>query len=79
MDNANLESLKLSPGRLNPKFNPSVTDYTVMLSSAATQVKVEAMTSDEDASYEIKVMLGQYIFNFSVYTCLLKKEKLTHP
>ena len=55
MDNADLESLKLVPGRLAPKFRVNVTEYTVMLSSAATQVRVDAMTSDSGASFQIAV------------------------
>ena len=55
MDNADLETLKLAPGRLNPRFAPGTTDYTVLLSSAAALVRVECLTSDSGASY---VLLG---------------------
>ena len=54
MDNADLELLKLAPGRLNPKFSASVTEYNVLLSSAAAQCKVDCMTSDSGACYQIK-------------------------
>ena len=58
MDNADLELLKLAPGRLNPKFSPSVTEYNVLLSSAAVQCKVDCMSSDSGASYQIKGKIG---------------------
>ena len=59
MDNADLETLKLVPGRLNPRFSPTTTEYNVLLSSAATQVRVECLTSDSGASYQIKGAGGE--------------------
>ena len=59
MDNADLESLKLVPGRLNPKFSASHTEYNVLLSSAATQVRVEGLTADSGASYSVKGAEGE--------------------
>ena len=55
MDNADLERLKISPGRLVPKFNPTTTQYTVTLSSNVCEVKLTTITSDSGASTTIKV------------------------
>ncbi len=58
MDNADLEKLKVSPGRLLPKFKASVTDYSVTLSSEVKEVKLSPLTSDGGASYVIKVRIN---------------------
>ena len=55
MDNADLESLTVKPGRLNPKFGMNVTEYTILLPSAATVVRVDALTSDGGSSWELDV------------------------
>lgn len=55
MDNADLEKLKVSVGKLIPKFKASVTDYTVTLGSAVPELKLTVLTSDSGASYAIKV------------------------
>lgn len=55
MDNADLEKLKVSVGKLVPKFKPSVTDYSVTLGSAVSELKLTVLTSDSGASYVIKV------------------------
>ncbi len=57
MDNADLEKLKVSPGRLLPKFKASVTDYSVTVSSEVKEVKLSPLTSDGGASYVIKVLI----------------------
>ena len=55
MDNADLVKLKVSAGKLLPKFKASVTDYTVTLGSAESELKLTLLTSDNGASYAIKV------------------------
>jgi hypothetical protein len=55
MDNANLEKLKVNSGKLEPKFKASLTDYSVTLSSAVSELKLTLLTSDTGASYAIKV------------------------
>jgi len=55
MDNADLGKLKISPGKLVPKFKASVTDYTVVLASTIAEVKLSPLTSDSGASYTIQV------------------------
>ena len=55
MDNADLEKLKISPGKLVPKFKPSVIEYSVTVGSDVKEVKFSPLTSDGGASYVIKV------------------------
>ena len=55
MDNADLEKLKISPGKLVPKFKASVTEYSVVLGSDVKEVKISPLTSDGGASYTVKV------------------------
>ena len=55
MDNANLEKLKVSSGKLIPKFNASITEYSVTVGSSVPEVKLTVLTSDSGASYIIKV------------------------
>ena len=55
MDNADLEKLKVSAGKLQPKFKASITDYTVTLPSNVDELKLIVLTSDSGASYTIKV------------------------
>lgn len=57
MDNADLEKLKITPGKLVPKFTASVTDYSVTVGSGVKEVKLSPLTSDGGASYVIKVSL----------------------
>jgi len=57
MDNADLEKLKITPGKLVPKFTASVTDYSVTVGSVVKEVKLSPLTSDGGASYVIKVSL----------------------
>ena len=60
MDNADLEKLKVAPGRLVPKFQSIVTEYSVTVASGISEVKLTPLTSDSGASYTIKV--GVYCF-----------------
>ncbi len=55
MDNANLEKLKIIPGKLVPKFKSSVTEYSVTVASSVAEIKLTPLTSDTGASYTIKV------------------------
>ena len=54
MDNADIEKLKITPGKLVPKFTASVTDYSVTVGSSVKEVKLSPLTSDGGASYVIK-------------------------
>lgn len=58
MDNADLEKLKVSAGKLLPKFKASITDYTVTLASSVAELKLTVLTSDSGASYTIKGTKG---------------------
>lgn len=60
MDNADLEKLKISPGKLVPKFKASVTEYSVTVAANVKEVKLSPLTSDGGASYVIKVSLAWY-------------------
>ena len=55
MDNADLEKLAISPGKLTPKFHPNTTEYSVTLGSDVKQIKINPLTSDSGASYSISV------------------------
>ena len=55
MDNADLEKLRVSPGKLAPKFKASVTEYSVTVASSVSELKLTVLTSDSGASYSIKV------------------------
>ena len=55
MDNVDLEKLRISPGRLVPKFQSRVTEYSVTVASEITEVKLTPITSDSGASCTIKV------------------------
>lgn len=57
MDNADLERLSISPGKLSPKFHPNTTEYSVTLGSDVSQIKVDPLTSDSGASYSISVRI----------------------
>ena len=55
MDNADLEKLRVNPGKLTPKFKASVTEYSVTIGSSVSEMKLTILTSDSGASYTIKV------------------------
>ena len=55
MDNADLEKLKISPGRLVPKFASKITEYNVTVGSEVSEIKLTPITSDSGASTTIKV------------------------
>ena len=58
MDNADLEKLKITPGKLVPKFKPSVTEYSVTVGSGVGEVKLSPLTSDSGASCNIKASVA---------------------
>lgn len=58
MDNADLEKLRVSLGKLSPKFKASETDYSVTVGSAVSEIKLTVLTSDPGASYSIKVSIA---------------------
>lgn len=68
MDNANLEKLKVSVGRLLPKFKSSVTEYTLTLGSDVGEVKLTPLTSDGGASYAIKASSGKAGCDHTAYS-----------
>jgi len=47
--NANLSSLKISPGVLTPEFSPEITEYTALVGGECTKVAVSAPTADSNA------------------------------
>lgn len=55
MDNADLEKLKVSQGKLAPKFKASVTSYSVTVGSNVEEIKLSPLTADGGASYVVKV------------------------
>ena len=55
MDNCDLSKLTVKPGKLAPKFSPTVLEYSVTLASDIEEVKFAPLTSDSGASYIIKV------------------------
>ena len=55
MDNADLEKLKVSQGKLVPKFKASVTSYSVTVGSNVGEIKLSPLTADGGASYIVKV------------------------
>ena len=60
MDNADLEKLKISPGKLVPRFKAGVTEYSVTLASSVEEIKFSPLTSDSGASYTVKVSTNNY-------------------
>ena len=54
MDNADLEKLKVSQGKLLPKFKASVTSYSLAVASNVEEVKFSPLTADSGASYVVK-------------------------
>lgn len=55
MDDCDLEKLSAAPARLTPKFNRKVTEYSATVPSNVEKVKIDALTSDTGASYQIIV------------------------
>ena len=55
MDDATLQKLSVSPGKLSPKFNKDVLEYSVVVGSTVKELKVSPLTSDNNACYSISV------------------------
>ncbi len=69
MDNSDLSKLKIAPGKLLPKFKASTTEYSVIVASTVTEVKLSPLTSDSGASYVIKVSCSSMCVCMSVFGC----------
>ena len=59
MDNADLQKLRVAPGKLVPKFRPDVLQYSITVASSVAEVKLTPLTSDTGASCTVKVSLIQ--------------------
>lgn len=57
MDDASLEKLSISPGKLTPKFNKDITEYFVVVGSSVQELKVSPLTRDNNACYSISVSI----------------------
>lgn len=57
MDNANLQKLRVSPGKLVPKFRSELTEYSITVASSIAEVKLTPITSDAGACCTVKVTL----------------------
>ena len=66
MDDANLQSLKISPGNLSPKFHTDTTAYTTTVGSGVEKVNFTWSTRDSSASCEIKGGRGSKSFSVAV-------------
>ena len=55
MDNADLQKLRVAPGKLVPKFRPDVLQYSITVASSVAEVKLTPLTSDAGASCTVKV------------------------
>ncbi|KAF7667864.1 hypothetical protein LDENG_00040650 [Lucifuga dentata] len=53
MDNCDLEKLSISGGKLQPAFEPKITDYRVTVESNVNKVRLDLVTSDCGASCRI--------------------------
>ena len=58
MDDCDLEKLSAAPAKLSPKFNRNVLEYEATVPSSTEKVKVDCLTSDSGASYQVFVSLG---------------------
>ena len=58
MDDASLQKLSVSPGKLSPKFNKDITEYSVVVGSSVKELKVSPLTSDNNACYSISVSIN---------------------
>ncbi|MGE3903941.1 MAG: cadherin-like beta sandwich domain-containing protein, partial [Nitrospiraceae bacterium] len=63
--NSNLGSLAVSPGTLQPAFNPNTNNYNVSVSNATTSVVVTATTQDGSATMTIN---GQSVQSGQAFT-----------
>lgn len=52
-NNNNLESLKISPGTLNPVFDPKVTEYTTEVTNDTDKIFVSGVSADKNATVSV--------------------------
>lgn len=55
MDNAELQKLRVSPGKLVPSFRADLLQYSVTVASSIQELKLTPITSDTGASCSVKV------------------------
>lgn len=71
--NANLASLKISPGVLEPAFSPEITEYTALVGGDCSKITVSAPTADSNSKVIISgnsdLQLGE-----NVVTCQVTAE-----
>ena len=82
MDNADLEKLKISPGKLIPRFKASVTEYSVTLASSVEEIKFSPLTSDSGASYTVKVhttTVSERLYNRSQFNIFIIVYLVLYP
>lgn len=65
---ATLKSLKISPGTLEPAFDPTVTEYTATVAESIEKITVSAPTSDANAKVVISGNSG-LVLGENVVTC----------
>lgn len=53
-ENANLKSLKVSPGKLSPEFDKKITEYTVDLKYEEEKIVVSAVPEDKNANVTVE-------------------------
>ena len=75
MDNADLERLSVSPGKLSPAFHKDTVEYNAILGSEVTQLKLTMLTSDSGASYTIRVRCNSCVeVTKRLYMCSPRAE-----
>jgi hypothetical protein len=76
MDDASLQKLSISPGKLSPKFNKDVTEYSVVVGSGVKELKVSPLTSDNNACYSISVSVFDTTLLLTVHFDIFHGYKL---
>ena len=79
MDNCDLSKLTVKPGKLVPKFSPKVTEYTVTLPTDVAETKFGPLTSDNGASYTIKVCALRFIGTPDARICYILDSTWQSP
>jgi len=74
MDDCDLEKLSIAPAKLSPKFHRNTTDYEATVPSSIENVKVDCLTSDSGASYQIFVSCKSLVVNlyYTLAICLIQ-------
>ena len=68
MDDCDLEKLNARPAKLSPKFNRNVLEYESTVACSVEKVKVDCLTSDSGASYQVFVSKCHALLIFSCIT-----------